>query len=101
MRLLMILFYFAVALLLGFYLRGRYDEFIYRTPHMQRRLRRWAALVVLPAPDADVVIPLSTLDPPVFQPEAAVDREVVPDPPEAVSPDPRSPGDPPAAIEPR
>ena len=36
----MILSYFAVALLLGFYLRGRYDEFLYRTPHMQRRLRR-------------------------------------------------------------
>ena len=38
MRLLMILSYFGVALLLGFYLRGRYDEFIYGTPHMQRRL---------------------------------------------------------------
>lgn len=46
-------------------------------------------------------MPLSTLDPPVFQPEATVDLEVVPDPPGAVPSDADSSGDPPAAIEPR
>ena len=102
MRLLMILFYYAVAFLLGFYARGRYDEFIYRTPHMQRRLRRWADYVVAPAPESAIVLPLSTLDAPAFQPEQTVDAVVVPSPPgpeEQEGAEPRS--EPPVAIEPR
>lgn len=68
---------------------------------MQRRLRRWATIVVVRASDSEVLMPLSTLDPPVFQPEAAVDLEVVPDPPDAVPPAAEPGRDPPPAIEPR
>lgn len=96
-----ILFYYVVALLLGFYLRGRYDEFIYRTPHMQRRLRRWAARIVLPASASDVVFPLSTLDPPAFQPDPSVDVLVVPDSPGEVSAESVEPDGRPPAIQPR
>ena len=106
MRLLVILLYYAVAMLLGFYLRGRYDEVMYRTPHFQRRLRRWSAHAAAAAPEGLLVLP-STLEPQAFQPDVSVDHLVVPDPaPAAVPPasaETRTGGasSPPPSIEPR
>ena len=70
-----------IAVLVGFsYLCGRHDEFIYKTPHMQRRLRRWGAFVAAPAPASQVLVPLSTLEPTAFQRDESVDTVVLPDP---------------------
>lgn len=78
MRSLLILFYYAIAVLLGFYLRGRYDELMYKTPHCQRRLRLWARWVCSPAAGPDPVLPPSTIESHAFQPDSAVDPTVVP-----------------------
>ena len=78
MRALMILGYYALVSLFGFWLRGRYGEFLYRTPHMQRRLRRWGAQVARPAAAAELVLPPSTLDATAFRTDEAVDLIVVP-----------------------
>ena len=70
MRLLLFLFYYAIALTLGFLLRGRFDAWIYRQPHMQRALVRYASEVVyLVENGADSVdSPPLTVDAPAVSP---------------------------------
>ena len=53
---------------------------MYKTPHMQRRLRRRGAFVAAPALASQVLVPLSTLEPTAFQPDESVDTVVPPDP---------------------
>ncbi len=70
MRLLFFLLYYAVALTLGFLLRGRFDAWMYRQPHMQRALVRYASEVVYVVENgADVVDPPPlTVDAPAVSP---------------------------------
>ena len=70
MRLLLFLLYYAVALTLGFLLRGRFDAWMYRQPHMQRALVRYASEVVYVVENgADVVDPPPlTVDAPAVSP---------------------------------
>ena len=69
--LILYLAYYALAVLLGFLLRTRFDAYIYRLPHMQRRLVVYSTDVVtavekganaVPPPpltvDSDAVTPL-------------------------------------------
>ena len=73
MRLLLFLLYYALAVLLGFMLRGRFDAWVYRRRHMQQRLVVWAADVVtyVERGGDDVLLPPSTLDAEAWSPRAA------------------------------
>ena len=70
MRLLLFLLYYAIAFLMGFVIRARFDTWMYSKPHMQERLVIWAADTVTyvenggPGP----VLPPETTDADAFSP---------------------------------
>ena len=67
-RILLFLFLYVIAFLLGVERRGRYDEYMMRKPHMQARLRIFAQECLLYNPEAvpeeerDELLPPSTID---------------------------------------
>ncbi len=46
MRLVLFVLYYGLAVLLGFILRGRFDQWMYAKPHMQESLVRYASEVI-------------------------------------------------------
>ena len=78
-RFLLYLLLYALALLLGFHLRGRYDLWVYRKPHMQARLGLFSQEVALARaisgdddPEKpDLFFPPSTLDKLALNPRAS------------------------------
>lgn len=73
MRLFLYLAYYALALLLGFVLRQRYDRWMYGRAHMQQRLRLFALEVAADreAVGATLYFPPSTTDNLALSPRAA------------------------------
>lgn len=79
-RLFLWLFYYVLAMLLGFHLRGRYDLWSYSKPHMQARLSLFAQEVALARtlrtgkddPETpNLFLPPSTLDRLAMNPKAS------------------------------
>ena len=79
-RFFLYLMLYALALLLGFHLRGRYDLWVYRKPHMQARLGLFSQEVALARaisgddedPETpDLFFPPSTLDRLALNPRAS------------------------------
>ncbi len=70
MRVMLFLGYYGLAMLFGFLLRGRFDQWMYAKPHMQERLIVWAADAVSHVEQGGedpLVVPL-TVDPPAWSP---------------------------------
>ncbi len=70
MRLLLFLLYYAIAFLMGFVIRARFDTWMYSKPHMQERLVIWAADTVtyIDSGGPGPVLPPETTDAEAFSP---------------------------------
>ena len=71
MRLLLFLLYYAIAFLMGFVVRARFDAWMYAKPHMQERLVMWAADTVAYVEQgggSGPVLPPETTDAEAFSP---------------------------------